>query len=115
MARKIEKLAREAIKAGKDFKRDNTEVICFTNGDWDLLLHNNLIAKKHGENITVTFAGWQTPTTKSRLNNVIGCCFFQNDWTLYHGTKEVEIDPYGTYNLKDLKIDFDALLWYEKF
>ncbi len=72
--RKITREAIEAFEAGKDFKKANTEV---TSGD--LLLHGNKIAehtslfKNDGiRSINITLAGWNTNTTRERLNGLQG-------------------------------------------
>ena len=69
--RKIERLMVAAIKAGKDFKLANTEVIACTNVT-DVFLHGNLIARLGETWIELFDGGWQTNTTKSRLNAILG-------------------------------------------
>ena len=73
--RKIESLMNTAIGAGKDFKLDNTEVISCSNVS-DVYLHGNLIARIGETWIELFDGGWQTTTTKSRLNAILeanGC------------------------------------------
>jgi hypothetical protein len=69
--RKIESQMIAAIKAGKDFKLDNTEVIACSNVV-DVFLHGNLIARIGETWIQLFDGGWQTQTTKSRLNAILG-------------------------------------------
>ena len=73
--RKIERLMNAAITNGSDFKLDNTEVI--TIGDVSFVyLHDNHIASVGTDWIELFDAGWQTATTKSRLNAILavhGC------------------------------------------
>jgi hypothetical protein len=69
--RKIERQMVAAIKAGKDFKLDNTEVVACSNVV-DVFLHGNLIARVGETFIELFDGGWQTVTTKSRLNAIIG-------------------------------------------
>jgi hypothetical protein len=68
--RKIESQMNAAIKAGKDFKVANTQVT--TEGDVSrVFLHGNQIATI-GENFIQLFdGGWQSNTTKSRLNAIL--------------------------------------------
>lgn len=68
--RKIEQQMNKAITAGVDFKLDNTEVISCTNVA-DVYLHGNLIARIGETWIELFDGGWQTATTKSRLNAIL--------------------------------------------
>jgi hypothetical protein len=83
--RKIERLMNKAITEGKDFKLDNTEVVSCTNVS-DVFLHGNLIARIGETWIELFDGGWQTATTKSRLNAILaeyGCpgeCVFQKNF-----------------------------------
>ena len=73
--RKIERLMNQAITAGKDFKLANTEVVSYTNSS-DVYLFGNLIARIGETWIELFDGGWQTVTTKSRLNAILsehGC------------------------------------------
>ena len=73
--RKIERLMNNAISAGVDFKRDNTEVVSYTNA-CDVFLFGNLIARIGETWIELFDGGYQTATTKSRLNAILhanGC------------------------------------------
>ena len=73
--RKIEKLMNDAITASKDWKQDNTEVISYTNSS-DVYLHGNLIARIGETWIELFDGGYQSVTTKSRLNAILkthGC------------------------------------------
>ena len=73
--RKIERLMNAAITAGKDFKLANTEVVSCSNVA-DVFLHGNLIARIGETWIELFDGGWQSNTTKSRLNAILqehGC------------------------------------------
>jgi len=73
--RKIEKQMNQAIADSKDFKSANTEVISCSNVS-DVYLHGNLIARIGETWIELFDAGYQTATTKSRLNAILdanGC------------------------------------------
>jgi len=80
--RKIERQMVAAIKAGKDFKLANTEVVACSNVV-DVFLHGNLIARIGETWIELFDGGWQSNTTKSRLNAILqvhglsGECVFQ--------------------------------------
>ena len=68
--RKIERLMNAAIKAGKDFKMANTEVVSCSHVS-DVFLHGNLIARIGETWIELFDGGHQTNTTKSRLNAIL--------------------------------------------
>jgi hypothetical protein len=73
--RKIERQMNAAITAGKDFKLANTEVVACSNVS-DVFLHGNLIARVGETWIEIFDGGWQSNTTKSRLNAILsehGC------------------------------------------
>jgi hypothetical protein len=70
--RQIDRDAIRAFQNDKKFKRSNTSVEMI-NGKPHMYLHGNLIAKKdeNGE-LLIRHAGWETPTTMSRLNAFVG-------------------------------------------
>jgi len=70
--RKIERLMNAAITAGVDWKLDNTEVLYFSGHDKSqVYLHGNLIAEIGPTYIQLFDGGWQSNTTKSRLNAIL--------------------------------------------
>ena len=69
--RKITKLALNALMNGDYFKLDNTEVYCEADGDMVMDLHGSSIARRSGSSLWVTTAGWDTTTTKERINAVL--------------------------------------------
>jgi len=71
--RKIESQMIDAIKSETDWKSGNTKVVNFFNdGDkcvvTSVFLHDNLIAEIQDDSVMIFDGGWQTTTTKSRLN-----------------------------------------------
>lgn len=50
------------------FKNSNTTVKVLSNGVTELRLHGNLIARKENGRVQISSGGWQTKTTKERLN-----------------------------------------------
>ena len=86
--RKIESLMNRAIAAGQDWKNSNTEVIT-ADGVSSVYLHGNLIAEVTDEAMKLYDGGWQSNTTKSRLNALLQCFghhgegVFQSDGTWY--------------------------------
>ena len=83
--RKIEKEMNAAIAAGKNWSKANTTVTM--DGEVaEVRLHGNLIAKIGEGFIQVFDGGWQSNTTKSRLNAIFdgngipGEGVFQKNW-----------------------------------
>ena len=103
--RKIEALMIQAVKNGRDWKSGNTSVDVTDHGII-VRLHGNKIAQVDHEarTVYVTDAGWQTTTTKSRLNALLrGVCnrghVFQKDfvWYLERGGEATEMDRNQAY------------------
>jgi len=59
-----------AITAGKDWRLDNT-MVTTVNGVSHVFLHNNKIAEVGDNFIVLMDGGWQSNTTKSRLNAIL--------------------------------------------
>lgn len=68
--RKIEQEMVAAIKGDRDWKSANTEVVTCSNVS-DVYLHGNLIARIGETWIELFDGGWQSKTTKSRLNAIL--------------------------------------------
>ena len=73
--RKIEREMCKAIALEKDWKSGNTRVTNFYNDNKELVatgvfLHDNLIAEVTDTDVTIYDGGWQSNTTKSRLNAI---------------------------------------------
>ena len=94
--RKIERLMNAAIAEGRNWSLKNTSVTM--NGNIaEVRLHGNLIAEVSDECVTLHDGGWQSVTTKSRLNAIMSeCCLpgegvFQKEWEwfcrLWNGTE----------------------------
>ena len=76
--RKIESLMNAAITAGKNWKQDNTAVVeC--DGLSVVLLYGNKIAEVGDTFIRIFDGGYQTATTKSRLNAIFDGCGLPSD------------------------------------
>lgn len=69
--RVIESKMIEAIENGNNMSVSNTEV-SHTNGKTFVRLFGNLIATINGDTLTISNCGWDTNTTKSRLNAILG-------------------------------------------
>ena len=86
--RKIEQQMIDAIKGNKNWSSGNTQVV--TNLDLSsVYLHGNLIAQIDNLTVTIFDGGWQSKTTKSRLNVICeefliaGEGVFQKDFLWY--------------------------------
>ena len=86
--RKIETQMNNAISEGTDWKSANTRVKTIDDVS-TVFLHGNKIAEIGDEFIRLFDGGWQTTTTKSRLNAILnvhgeqGDNVFQKDFTWY--------------------------------
>jgi hypothetical protein len=86
--RKIESQMCAAIQANENWKSGNTQVV--TNmGVSTVYLHGNKIAMVDDTSLTLFDGGWQSNTTKSRLNAlcdefcIVGEGVFQKDFAWY--------------------------------
>ena len=83
--RKIEQQIITAVRDNKDLKVANSEVITYTNHS-DVYLHGNLIARIGETYLELFDGGYQSKTTKSRLNALLsafgmeGECVFQKNF-----------------------------------
>lgn len=68
--RKIEQQMCNAIAHNKAWRSGNTEVTLGSDNVSYVFLHGNLIAEVDDTAVTVYDGGWQTVTTKSRLNAI---------------------------------------------
>ena len=93
--RKIERDMNSAIRYRRNMSKANTSVRCFKNRDgitteMDVFLHGNHIASLDTatNKLTIKDGGWQSVTTKSRLNALLdefvpSMGIFQKDWVWY--------------------------------
>jgi hypothetical protein len=83
--RKIESLMNAAITNGRNFSSGNTTVT-HEDGVANVFLHGNKIAEVGDGFVTLFDGGWQSSTTKSRLNAILrvhgieGECVFQKNF-----------------------------------
>ena len=102
--RKVEQQMNEAILNRKDFFKGNTSVenyITETGAREAIVkLHGNHIATV-GDTLQICDAGWQTVTTKSRLNALCnefaeGCFVFQRNYEWFLGDVDGNKMPFPT-------------------
>lgn len=84
--RKITENAVNAFVLRKSFSSGNTTV-CKEENTVSFILHRNKIASLTGNQLTVSSYGWETPTTKERLNGILKAFnlphIVQKDFTWY--------------------------------
>ena len=87
--RQVEKKMIDAIHDMRDFTSGNTKVV--TEGDTSIVyLHGSKIAEVDETSIRLFDGGYQSKTTKSRLNAIIsacgnaGECVFQKDFNWFY-------------------------------
>ena len=87
--RKIEQDMNRAIRYRRNMSKQNTSVRCYTDSV-DVYLHGNHIATLDTAThaLTIKDGGWQSVTTKSRLNALLdefapSMGIFQKDWIWY--------------------------------
>lgn len=83
MARQITIDAVNAFRWGDNFKRSNTEVKIRSDGYRELRLHNNVIAWYDEGSLFIRDGGWQSVTTKERLNGLPNVHIVQKNWVWY--------------------------------
>ena len=103
--RKIEQQMNEAILNRKDFFKGNTSVQNYVDlrtcaMEASVKLHGNHIATV-GDTLQICDAGWQTVTTKSRLNALLnefaeGCYVFQKNFDWFLGDADGNVLPFPT-------------------
>lgn len=87
--RKIETLMNQAIQNSTNWCQANTQVVSESTGVSYVYLHGNKIAEIGEDYMTLFDGGWQSNTTKSRLNALLsafginGERVFQKDFTWY--------------------------------
>ncbi len=92
--RKIEKQMQDAIRNKVNWSSGNTTVFNDNEGNQFVTLHGNLIATiSNFGDIKLSSCGWQTSTTKSRLNAILdvflyNCSIVQKQFEWYIDGRE---------------------------
>jgi hypothetical protein len=103
MTRKIEQQMNRAINQEIDWKKDNTQVINLEGVSF-VYLYSNLIAMVADTWLELFDAGYQTNTTKSRLNAILnahgnGEYVYQKNFNWFVSTKDGEVPFNGNIKL----------------
>lgn len=101
----MKKITEEAIRAftsGSAFHRGNTSVRV-KNGRVSLHLFGNRIAYQQDGQLFISTCGWQSDTTKERLNGLPGVAIHQKNFIWYLNDKawdgtEINLSEWGTAN-----------------
>ena len=101
--RLIERQMNQAIRNCSDFRKDNTEVINIR-GNAFVYLHGNHIATVSNDSMQIFDGGWQSNTTKSRLNALCheftyGCGVFQKKFEWFISSRAGTVDFVDGYEL----------------
>ena len=104
--RKIELEMTRAARTGRDWRSGNTSVDVTDHGVI-VRLHGNKIAQILGDKMYVTDCGWQTVTTKSRLNSLLreftdGAYIYQSKFKWYlvfPGGQDCEMEHNDVYDI----------------
>ena len=97
--RKIERQMNAAVRSRSNFSSSNTMVRCGWDNEADVYLHGNHIATIKSNSIIIKDGGWQSNTTKSRLNALCyelatGFGVFQKNWEWF-------VSDYANKTIKD--------------
>ena len=98
--RQITRLAADAFINGRNFSRQNMTVSHNVGNVALMYLHGNLIAERASDGVLrMTLAGWNTPTTRERLNGLlevmnIDGCFYQKNFEPYFDGREISSDEW---------------------
>ena len=110
--RKITRESAEAFKEERKYSKANTTVRVWIESNMlpyhsvEMCLHGNLIAKRKGNQLMVTLAGWDTPTTKERVNgllSIMGCKgkFYTRKGQTYFEEAAIDSDTEITIDLSE--------------
>ena len=86
--RKIESEMNAAIRGRRNWSKANTSVVINDSNDALVYLHGNFIAKVSQYAVNLFDGGWQSVTTKSRLNAILnefhyGSSVYQRNWNWF--------------------------------
>lgn len=85
--RNITKQIKAAFDAGKSCTIGNTR----TDGQSVWLHGNKIVERKPDGSLWATLSGWNTPTTRERVNGITGAGFYQKDFGAY--LNDAPVDP----------------------
>ena len=96
--RKIETEMNSAVLTRRNFSKANTSV-SINDRIAEVRLHGNLIARVGDNFVQILDGGWQSVTTKSRLNALLSDVtpdgsVFQKDYTWYYNSSKVGTVPF---------------------
>lgn len=93
MARQVTKDIVRAFLNGENRKISNSEVHADCTGVY-MYLFGNLIARRVGERTQVTLAGWNSQTTRERLNGLPNCKVYTRNGQAFINDQAVKSDEW---------------------
>ena len=88
----MRQITRDAIRAfrnGNNFKRGNTQVKTYAHSNYrELLLHGYVIADMNEDGLHISSCGWETSTTKDRLNGLPNVSIYQRNFQWFLNGEE---------------------------
>ena len=100
--RKITEMASRSFEAGENFKQSNTEVIVDNTGKY-MYLFGNLIARQYNgsqNSLEINLCGYNTNTTRERLNGLWGVNLRTKQGQLYLNDKEINSNEWYKIGLR---------------
>ena len=88
--RKVTERIKRAFEQGKALKLGNTE----TDGDTVWLFGNEIIRRDNVGTVWATLAGWNTPTTRERVNGITGLRIYQQNFEAKLDGEPIESDEW---------------------
>ena len=106
--RQISTDASEKFFIRKDFKKANTEVIVYIDGHVELEIYGNAIAKLTDDDLILSDCGWNTVTTRNRLNAILS---HRDCMTISSiRTRVVQRNGYPYFECRDSRIQKEDML-----
>ena len=100
--RKIEAQMNAAIAGHRNWSKDNTSVHVENDGVYVYLHGHNIATISNEGDIRLSSCGWETVTTKSRLNAILDCFvhnigIYQKDWVWYITGRDFDVPFFDGY------------------
>ncbi len=89
--RKKERMRKVTRQIGTAFHNRTPKTVGNTTTDGEtVFLHGNAIVKREGGKVFATLAGWNTPTTRERVNGITGAGFHQKNFVAMRNDEPVD-------------------------
>lgn len=91
--RKVTKRIKKAFEQGTALKVDNTS----TDGTSVFLYGNEIIRRESSGLVVATLAGWNTSTTRERINGITGLDIYQKNFVPMLNGQEIDAHDWVTH------------------